>query len=145
MAAIKPYMELYSEDTLERLLPSIIDRINTYGELASIERDEFRFLVHRPDVSKEKIQWKDSELGEAEQHIKHVREIINSADLSSPEVIKQAIMPYAEEKGKGNVLWPLRMTLSGQERSIDPFTIIYVLGKEETLARIDDMCHKLAS
>ncbi len=45
-------------------------------------------------------------------------------------------MPYAEEHGKGDVLWPLRMSLSGQEKSVDPFTICYVLGYDETKARI---------
>jgi glutamyl-tRNA synthetase len=144
LSAVKEYMTLYPDDILERLIPSVIDRITTYGELPAIERDEFRFFVHRPDVAKEKIQWKDSELSEAHGHLDHVRTLIESGDLSTPESVKQLIMPYAEEKGKGNVLWPLRMTLSGQERSVDPFTIIYVLGKEESLARIDAMRHKLA-
>lgn len=145
MVEIKKYMNLYPDDILERLLPSVIDRITTYGELASIEQDEFRFLVHRPDVPKEKVQWKDAELSEANVHLEAVRAIIESSDLSSPQSVKDAIMPYAEEKGKGNVLWPLRITLSGKEKSIDPFTIVYILGKDETLARIDAMCHKLAS
>ena len=54
-------------------------------------------------------------------------------------------MPYAEMKGRGNVLWPLRMTLSGQEKSVDPFTICYVLGKEEALRRIMLMCKAIDS
>lgn len=143
MASIKPYFKEYSEEMLERLLPSIIDRINTYGELASIEQEEFRFFITRPDIAKEKVQWKDSELSVALLHLKQVRVILENADFSSPDSVKQAIMPYAEEKGKGDVLWPLRMTLSGQEKSVDPFTICYILGKEETLARINAMCHKL--
>lgn len=145
MIEIKKYMNLYPNEILERLYPSIIDRVNTFGELASIEGEEFRFLVHRPDVPKEKVQWKDSELSEALVHLKHIRGIMETADLSSPESVKAAIFAYAENAGKGNVLWPLRMTLSGQEKSMDPFTIVYVIGKEETLVRIDAVCHKLDS
>ncbi len=45
-------------------------------------------------------------------------------------------MKLAEEKGKGNVLWPLRVTLSGKEKSPDPFTLLSILGKEISLERI---------
>ena len=45
-------------------------------------------------------------------------------------------MQYEEEKGKGDVLWPLRVALSGREKSPDPFTLAAILGEEETLARI---------
>jgi glutamyl/glutaminyl-tRNA synthetase len=143
MESVKQYLKDYPDDLLERLLPSVIERINVYGELPSIEAEEFRFLVSRPDVPKEKVQWKNSDLSAAREHLCKVRDIVGTADFSSSESVKQAIMPYAEEKGKGDVLWPFRMALSGQEKSIDPFTIAYLLGKEETLARLDAICHKL--
>lgn len=143
LESVKEYMKDYPDQLLEKLLPTVIDRINTYGEITFIEENEFRFLISRPDVAKEKVQWKNSDLGSALVHLKAVRNIIETADLSSQEAVKQALMPYAEEKGKGDVLWPLRVSLSGQEKSIDPFTIIYLLGKDETLARIDTVCHKL--
>jgi len=38
--------------------------------------------------------------------------------------------------GKGELLWPLRVALSGKEQSPDPFTIAYIIGQGETLARI---------
>jgi glutamyl/glutaminyl-tRNA synthetase len=60
------------------------------------------------------------------------------------EGIKDAIWSYAEEKGKGDVLWPLRYGLSGQDRSPDPFTIAEILGKEETIARINSAREALA-
>jgi glutamyl/glutaminyl-tRNA synthetase len=51
--------------------------------------------------------------------------------------LTEAIMPYAEQHGKGNVLWPLRIALSGRAASPGPFEILYVIGKEKTLQRID--------
>lgn len=140
---VKIYMPHYSDELLEKLLPVVVDRISVYGELASIEASEFRFFISRPDVAREKVEWKDSGLPEALQHLKAVRDIISTADVSSPDSVKKALMPYAETAGKGNVLWPLRVTLSGQEKSIDPFTIVHTLGKDEAIARIDAMCHKL--
>lgn len=145
MEAVKKHMVEYPDDILRRLLPTIIDRINTYGELISIVEPEFGFFIHRPDIDKERMLFKDDEPGVAVRHLGKVKEILQAADMSSPENIKAAIMPYAEAEGKGNVLWPLRMSLSGQEKSIDPFTICYVLGQEEACARIEAACHKLNS
>jgi glutamyl-tRNA synthetase len=144
MKAVTEHMKDYPAELLEKLLPTIIDRINAYGELASIEEAEFRFFIKRPDIEKERILFKDDEPAKAVHHLEEVKKLLDSADFSSPEALKGAIMPYAEE-AKGSVLWPLRMSLSGQERSVDPFTILYVLGKEESFARIDAACHKLGS
>lgn len=145
LEAIKPYMSGYGDELLTRLLPTIIDRINTYGELASIEESEFRFFITRPQTETERVLFKDDEPHVALRHLGKVKELLETADFSSPETIKAVIMPYAETEGKGNVLWPLRMSLSGQEKSVDPFTICYVLGKEEVFARIDAACHTLSS
>lgn len=144
LASVKAHLSRFSDDLLERLLPTIIERINAYGELPSIAEPEFGFFVHRPDVPKEKLVWKDDAESKTLQHLVKVKELLVSANFASAEDIKTAIMPYAETEGKGNVLWPLRMSLSGQEKSVDPFTISYALGKEETLLRIDNACHTLA-
>lgn len=143
LAAIKPYMTTFPDEMLTKLLPTIVERINTYGELTSIVSPEFGFFLAYPEIEKERLLFKDDEAPAATRHLDKVKEIIDTADFSSSESIKAAIMPYAEEVGKGNVLWPLRMSLSGQERSVDPFTILYVLGKEESVKRINNACHKL--
>jgi glutamyl/glutaminyl-tRNA synthetase len=140
---VKIFMGEYPEDILNRLLPTIIDRISTYGELNEIKNSEFGFFIKIPDYNVEKITWKDAGKTEASQNLKSVKELIVNADFSSPDTIKQAIMSYAEEKGKGNVLWPLRMSLSGQEKSVDPFTICYILGSDEVIKRIDLACQLL--
>jgi glutamyl/glutaminyl-tRNA synthetase len=41
------------------------------------------------------------------------------------------------EKNKGYLLWPLRVALSGKKMSPSPFEIVYILGKEETLKRLN--------
>jgi glutamyl-tRNA synthetase len=148
LQAVRSYLKEYDEKLLKKLLPTIIDRISAYGELASVEEQEFRFFVRRPEITKElleKIIWKDKDLAEAKMHLLAVAEILTALDFSNSSIIKDAIMQYAEAQGKGNVLWPLRMTLSGQEKSVDPFTICYVLGKEEALARITSVCNAIDS
>ena len=141
---VKAYMVDYPQELLRRLLPTIIDRISNYGELTLVEMDEFRFFIIYPELHAEKIVWKDAPKTEALQHLTFIKNSISDIDFSSPDSIKKSIMPYAEEHGKGNVLWPLRMTLSGQEKSVDPFTICYVLGKDEVVIRIEKACQLLS-
>ena len=50
---------------------------------------------------------------------------------------KEAVWDYATETGRGAVLWPLRYTLSGKDKSPDPFSIAEAIGKDETLKRIE--------
>lgn len=59
----------------------------------------------------------------------------------SPEEAKAALMRYTdaipkEKGGRGAALWPLRYALSGREQSPDPFTLIHILGKAESITRV---------
>ncbi len=133
------YFKEYNLTLLERLLPTVIDRISLYGELTAIEVSEFRFFITQPAINMESLQkivWKDKDLDEARMHLDALKTLLEMADFSTPATIKEIIMPYAEANGRGNVLWPLRMSLSGQEKSVDPFTICYVLGKDEVISRL---------
>ncbi|NQV92976.1 glutamate--tRNA ligase, partial [Candidatus Kaiserbacteria bacterium] len=53
----------------------------------------------------------------------------------------ETLWGYAEEVGKGSVLWPMRVALSGKEKSPDPFTLAEIFGKEETINRLKN-AHK---
>ena len=55
------------------------------------------------------------------------------------------IMVLAENQGRGETLWPFRVALSGQIASPGPFEIMKVLGKEETLTRLEIAISKLKS
>lgn len=94
--------------------------------LKSIEHEDY--LHHAPDIDVTKINWKTVPVEETKKHLGGVLEILSDKDK---------IMKYAEEMGKGNVLWPLRFALSGKDKSPDPFTLIKVLGIEESRSRIE--------
>ncbi|NBP56467.1 glutamate--tRNA ligase, partial [bacterium] len=56
-------------------------------------------------------------------------------DLQNIEhIIKTAIQ--VDNKQMGEILWPLRVSLSGREKSPSPFEIIAILGKDESILRI---------
>ena len=52
-------------------------------------------------------------------------------------------MPFADERGRGDVLWPLRVSLSGKDKSPGPFDIMDALGRRETIGRINIAFTKL--
>ena len=87
------------------------------------------------------LYWKDEkDHGKIASRLEKVREICANADekdFNDSESVKSLIWNFAEEEGRGFVLWPLRVALSGRERSPDPFTLASILGKDETVARID--------
>ena len=65
LVSIQGYFKEYEPSLLERLLPTVIDRISLYGELTSIEEQEFRFFLQRPKITQElleKVIWKDKDL-----------------------------------------------------------------------------------
>ena len=61
------------------------------------------------------------------------------------EEIKSKIWEYAEEVGKGEVLWPLRVALTGRRQSPDPFTVIHVIGSGEAYKRLRNACDTILS
>ena len=52
------------------------------------------------------------------------------------ENIRRALKDHAEQSGRSVVLWPLRVALSGREKSHDPFTIAAAIGKRKTMERL---------
>lgn len=101
--------------------------ISIYGE-AKVRKD----LLINPKM---KIESES----EALASIAWVRNSIETGDYSSIEWLKAPILKAIAESDKknGQILWPLRIALSGEEFSPGAFELAYILGKEESLRRID--------
>lgn len=124
---------------LEKLFPTALDRMNTFSDFYNdFKNGEYVYITEKPVFDISKIIWKQDTLENAQKHLKVVREKLQEIPEEdwSQGSIKNKIWDYAEENGRGNVLWPLRYSLSGKDKSPDPFTIAFVLGKEDTLSRI---------
>ena len=134
------------EALLEKLAPIIIERINYFGEVKTMaEAGEFDYYVRRPEVDLEKVSWKGEGIAAAKTHLGEALKVMREISLSDwkAERIKEALWPYAESAGRGSVLWPIRFTLSGKDKSPDPFVLADILGKDETIARIESLCEKI--
>lgn len=129
-----------SESMFKKITPLIRERIHKLADLADmIDAGEFDYFFKTPEYSVENIIWKTSTAGETKKHLEHIQQLILGIDTKqyNKDFVKEQLWPYAEEQGKGDVLWPLRYTLSGREKSPDPFTLLEILGKDTVLERID--------
>ncbi len=117
----------------------LFERISVFSDIQKdVDSGELDYLTKEPSYSKELLQWKKATEG-PKPHLEETLSILTnvSSESFTKSGIKDALMPYAEAKGKGNVLWPMRVALSGREQSPDPFTLGACLGKEVTLARLN--------
>ena len=127
------------------MVSTIFERVSNKPEITTAaEAGEYDYAFMTPQYEVALLQWKnDDSLEPAKVRLSRVLELLEGADFSTTDSIKSVIWPYAEEVGKGEVLWPLRVALSGQERSPDPFTLAFILGKDESLSRIQAACDKI--
>ncbi|MCC6198921.1 glutamate--tRNA ligase [Candidatus Nomurabacteria bacterium] len=121
--------ELLKAETLLR------ERIAKFADVA-VFFEEHEYLFREPPVDSAMLVWKNETLDKAKVHLATLAALLEGTVDWSGEGIKTVVMPYAEKEGKGSVLWPLRVALSGKEKSPDPFTIAEIIGKEKTLARL---------
>lgn len=98
----------------------------------------FNFLKGDITVSPELlVQGAKTDAAGAKTHLEKVLELLRTAETTTAESVKELIFPYATEVGRASVLWPMRVALSGQEKSPDPFTLVELLGRETSLSRIE--------
>lgn len=90
-------------------------------------------LLPKSDLPKEKL------ISEVAEGLRKTNELLNTLGAYTQwreKMIREKIEDHAQEKGKSLVLWPLRVALSGREKSPDPFSITETVGKRRTLQRI---------
>jgi glutamyl/glutaminyl-tRNA synthetase len=90
------------------------------------------------------LKWKEETLESAKKHLQKISQILSGAPKEfSKEKIKETLWEYAEKEGKGGVLWPMRVALTGLPKSPDPFSVAEILGKEETIKRLENATNKI--
>lgn len=133
-----------------KIAPVIFDHISKWSDIETMIREgELGYYFTSPEYDPTLLLWKGKIQKEtAHKHLSWLQSTLAGTDQSnfeSPEKIKAVIFDYATEQGRGDVLWPLRVTLSGKEKSPDPFTLLYILGKDECLARIKYALSKITT
>lgn len=118
------------------------DRITKLTDI----KEGIGYFFNQPEYLKELLLWKKEPSPEkTKQHLKEVVKLLSGLDERefNLDKIKEKVWNYAEKEGRGNVLWPLRVALTGLEKSPDPFAVAGVLGKEKTIKRLNYAIEKI--
>ncbi len=123
-----------------KLVPIIFERIAKWGDVKEmVERGELDFFFKQPEINREKLIYKNTPPEKISNNLKlavKALENLNENDFTT-ENIKNALMLIANVlENRGELLHPVRYALSGKDKSPDPFTIAEILGKNETILRL---------
>lgn len=130
-----PSQKRFSLADLARVVELERERISALEELPGALSFVFSWQKPTPEM----LSWKGIAAKETMERLAAVRAFLSGQEDFSAELLETAAKDWIASRGWGNgeVLWPLRVALSGQEKSPGPFAIAAALGKQETLYRID--------
>ncbi len=132
------------DEVLLRMAPIIRERISKGHDIKELSsKGEFDFILKEPQAEDGKLQYKDTDMKQIKFHLGEAQRLISLIPENdfTYDNIKNALMNYAETlPSRGELLHPVRFALSGQDRSPDPFIIATVLGKNETIQRLQKVC-----
>jgi glutamyl-tRNA synthetase len=142
----------FNKDLAKKITPIIMDRICCGKDIYNMfESKELDYFFQEPNYDLNNLFFKSSKIETSNKYqilasylenVKNLLENINNNEFTKDN-IKNSIWEYAEQVGRGDILWPLRYSLSGLDKSPDPFLLSEILGKEITLKRILFAINKL--
>lgn len=119
-------------------VPLITERLEKLSDAQG-----FDYFWKEPEYDKELLKWKKADLPRSKAALEKVLEILNQLDFEEKK-LRNALDELGQELGdRGLVYWPLRVALSGKDKSPDPVEVAVVLKKDVVLQRIDKAIRKL--
>jgi len=121
-------------DFVKKIINLHRQRIKTLAELP--ETTSYFFVL--PNYDPNLLYWQNMSKQELQINLDFIYNLLSNLDnqLFTKQQLETIIMPEAERLGRGNLLWPLRVALSGLKNSAGPFEIMEIFGKNETLKRL---------
>ena len=124
------------ESYIKKIIAVEQDRLEKFTQIG--EENQF-FFSDMEQVDKELLRWKenaDEQTKDVLQKALDVLQVVDEKDWTRSN-LETILMEAAGDK-RGDFLWPLRASLTGEKRSPSPFDCAWVLGKEEALTRIQN-------
>lgn len=114
-----------------------LKKISEIGELTMF------FFKNKLEYEPELLMWKNTASAQIKANLELLYEKLSNLSDFSKKTLEETIMPLTEEYGTGELLWPLRVALSGQKTSPGPLEIAEILGLKRTLKRVREAINKL--
>ena len=134
-------LKINDKKLLEKIVALEKERATTLVELV----ENVRFVFELPEYEPELLIWKKSDRAKTKQNLAKLSQFLTTVDNWSKQNLEAKIGEWLAKEGlgTGDVLWPMRVALSGQKNSPGPYEIAEVLGKEKNLARLEKAIKKL--
>lgn len=130
-------------EKLEAILIVEQERITRLGDIPHMTEFFFRL----PPITAEMLPWKDTPPSVTGERLTRLGEFLSSLSQKSftEKILEKQVKAWLVEQklGTGEVLWPMRVALTGRAASPGPFAVAAVLGKEETLRRLSRAADQL--
>lgn len=111
-----------------------------FGEVkADIAAGEYDFYFVQPTYEADLLIPKGCEKKEVRKQLAETGRLLSRLRTYrgwSAKETHKVLEEHAEKQGKSLVFWPLRVALSGREKSPSPFDIMEGIGKRQSIARI---------
>ncbi len=124
--------------TLEKIVEAYKARLKKLSDITELTNF---FFQEKLSYDKKLLAWQKMGDREVRESLEHSQKVLSSAKKWDKKGLEELLVKEAEKfnpKSKGNLLWPLRVALSGKEASASPFEIAEILGKEKSMQRIQE-------
>jgi len=136
----KDSKEKISLEFIQKVIALHQERMKNISEISEFSD----FFFQEIDYDKDLLIWKDSSQDEVFLSLDNTIKILSEIDDWRKEILDQKIMEEADRIGnRGLVFWPLRVALTGKKSSAGPTEVAEILGKKETLLRINKAKEKI--
>jgi len=134
----KTFEQLSNEHNIpEAAIPLITERLEKLSDVQN-----FDYFWKEPKYDRGLLKWKKASLEESMSSLKQTADVLEKLEFTK-ENLQKALDQMGQKMGdRGLAYWPLRVALTGKEKSPDPIDITLVLGKEKTLGRIKNAIEK---
>jgi glutamyl-tRNA synthetase len=134
--------EDFDEAKWQAVAPHAQTRLKVLSEIT--DNVDFLFLA---EPAEDEASWTKAMKEGSDALLRTAREKLESADWTSPESLKEAVLAAGETHGLklGKAQAPVRVAVTGRTIGLPLFESLEILGKEKTLARIDAALAKLAA
>lgn len=143
----QPYLKKIADrdldsQELEKISMIEKNRVNSISEVGQ----GIEFLFKEIDYPTELLIWKKSDSNTTKERLKWLSDILMNCQKWDTASLEELLIK--EIKGanfsNGEVLWPLRVALTGQEKSPTPFEVADILGQTTSINRIKKAIDRLS-
>lgn len=150
--AALPYLveaqKFLSLTKIKKIIALEQERLKKLSDISSAAEFFFKLPQYEPKI----LIWRKSDQETTLSRLERLKEWFGSGQWQktsawSAKKLEKATLELIQQENldNGATLWPLRAALSGRQASLGPFDIAEILGREETLRRINTAIQLLRS